>query len=303
MDTALQSTVDLNRLHSLDLVCAVIVTFNSAHCIPALAQSLGSLAHIIVVDNGSVDDTLTAVAQHLPQAQCVALGKNIGFGSANNVALRMIASQNLAPYALLVNPDCGITPTDLAQLIQTADAQPQAAIVAPLIVGKDNTVQHSYQLPKHAYPYRPQTHACDGLLCVGFITGACWLARVDALMPLGGFDEQIFLYYEDDDLCLRLHQAGHNLLIDPAARAVHASRGSVKMRSGFQAEYLRGYHHTRAKLYYLRKWQGESKARKQRVKLVFTTAFVLLPVRLLSLNSRYLGRAWGRMMGLVHTQI
>ena len=301
-------------MNGLNQVAVIVVTFNSAHCVPALAACLAGYPHVIVVDNGSADDTLSQVATGLPQAKCFALPENIGFGSANNVGLRYIAERNLAPFALLLNPDCTISPENVAQLLATAHAQPQAALIAPLLLDAAGRAQHTYRLDSHRFPHKPTLNQIDGALCVGFLTGACWLLRVAPTLSLagsGGFDERIFLYYEDDDLCLRLAQAGHTLILDPAATATHASRGSVKMKAGvfgglvsnFKGEYIRGYHHTRAKLYFLGKWRGQSVARRKRWRLLAVTTLFLVPLRavgsVLTLNTRYLGRACGRLMALV----
>ncbi len=108
----------------------IIVTFNSAHCLPELGHHLAACPHIILVDNGSDDGCVNAVGQHLPNAQIIALPNNLGFGAANNRALARVTT----PFALLLNPDCELSTEQLTQLLAAADQFPEAAMLAPQLV-------------------------------------------------------------------------------------------------------------------------------------------------------------------------
>ncbi len=80
------------------------------------------------------------------------------------------------------------------------------------------------------------------------------------------FDEQFFLYYEDDDLCTCLFNQRQAMVIDPVATATHHSRGSVRGRSPLRSDYIRGYHHAQSKLIYAHKYQSTAVARHQQRK-------------------------------------
>ena len=107
----------------LKRVTVVVVTYNSAHCLPALAQHLRLCPHVLVVDNASADGCAQAVASQLPHASVLTLERNLGFGAANNRGLSRVQTE----FALLLNPDCELEPAALAQLIRSADAWPDAA--------------------------------------------------------------------------------------------------------------------------------------------------------------------------------
>ena len=115
---------------ALDQVTVIVVTFNSAHCLPALQTSLEKFEHIIVVDNGSDDGGAQMTPQYLPQAQVLALPNNLGFGAANNHALARVTT----PFALLLNPDCEITSDSVLGLLATANTYPEAALIAPQLL-------------------------------------------------------------------------------------------------------------------------------------------------------------------------
>jgi N-acetylglucosaminyl-diphospho-decaprenol L-rhamnosyltransferase len=277
----------------LSQVTVIIVTFNSAHCLPALGKALTQLPHVIVVDNGSDDNCATQTPAHLPQAQVLALPANWGFGAANNRALAQVQT----PFALLLNPDCEITPQAVEQLLRTAAQWPEVAMVAPQLLQANGQPEVNYRWP-HLLWHSRGPAVTEGPACVGFVCGAAMLLRMSAYQGQF-FDEQFFLYYEDDDLCTRLFKQRQAMIIDPAATATHRSRGSVRGRSPLRSEYLRGYHHAQSKLIYARKYQSTTAARQQQRKLLWQTVLAL-PLRLLAYNPRLLARMWGRLQGVRH---
>lgn len=277
---------------ALDGVTVVVVTYNSAHCLPALGQALKDCPHVVVADNGSHDGTSAQVAQHLPQARVLALPHNLGFGAANNRALAATST----PFALLLNPDCEISPAGIAALVDVAQQVPEAAIVAPQLTNEGGRPELNYRWP--SLYWKPQGPVAEGLACVGFVCGACMLFRRSAFDGVGYFDEDFFLYYEDDDLCLRLFEARRPLVLAPAVKAVHRSRGSVRGKSPWRSEYLRGYHHAQSKLIFAAKHHSRQRATAQRRKLLLTTTLAL-PLRALFFSPRLLARMAGRWRGLM----
>jgi N-acetylglucosaminyl-diphospho-decaprenol L-rhamnosyltransferase len=279
-----------------DNVTAVVVTYNSAHCLPDLAKSLASFKHITIVDNGSQDTIDSAVRQHLPQAQLIRLLRNQGFGTANNVALKQALQGRKTPFALLLNPDCQLTDGALLQLMDTAQNHPTAAVVAPQISRPDGSLEISYRWPQGLWS--SSGPAAQGVCCVGFVSGAVMLLRLSAFEDIGFFDEDFFLYYEDEDLCTRLFKAKRAMVIDPQACAVHASRSSVKEGFPWRSEYIRGFHHAQSKLIYERKHGQAQRVQALRLR-VLLLALLTFPFRLLWPQPRYLVRLIGRIAGLV----
>lgn len=274
-------------------VTVIVVTFNSAHCLSALKTSLEQFEHIIVVDNGSDDGGAQQTPQYLPQARVLALPTNLGFGAANNRALALVTT----PFALLLNPDCEITSDSVMGLLDTANTYPEAAVIAPQLLQPDGQADINYRWPHLMWKSKgPGVQA--GPACVGFVCGAAMLFRCAAFVRCGYFDEQFFLYYEDDDLCLRLFQARLPMIIDPAHTALHKSRGSVRGKSPWRSEYLRGYHHAQSKLIFARKHQNAGIAATQRRKLLIETTLALV-LRVLVPSPRLIARMVGRWRGLL----
>lgn len=273
-------------------VTLVVVTFNSAHCIDRIAPVLGRFDHVIVVDNASEDDTCARVRAQLPRAKLIQASTNLGFGAANNLALARTSTR----FAFLMNPDCLPDETCIDALLAAAQEFPGAAILAPQIVRKDGSLEVSYRWPSTRW--RSRGPGASGPCCVGFATGAALLLNLPVMRGPGFFDERFFLYYEDEDLCLRAFEAGLEIILVPAARMVHLSRGSTAGRRALHFEYLRGFHHAQSKVRFAALHQGGQTARALR-RRVLALALAALPARLLWPHPRYLARLAGRVAGLL----
>jgi GT2 family glycosyltransferase len=276
---------------ALEGVTAVIVTFNSAHCAEALGVQLADWPHVIVVDNGSADDTPARMRAALPQAQVLELGENRGFGAANNAALHQVQT----PYALLMNPDCAVMSADAQALLASMAQWPQAAIMAPQLVDGRGDKQVNYGWVRHQW--NSQGPAAEGVTCVGNACGAAMLLRLEAMPTRDWFDTRFFLYYEDEDLCLRLLKAGKPVMIEPAVRVAHANRGSVRGPRPLKVEFGRGYHHARSKVLFTAKHLGAADAARHRRRALWG-AVGLLVLRVLVPSPKHVARVWGRVVGL-----
>jgi GT2 family glycosyltransferase len=217
---------------------------------------------------------------------------NLGFGAANNRALARVST----PFAFLLNPDCEISKEALLGLMDVAQAMPEAALLAPQLVGAKGQAEVNYRWPNTLWASRGP--AADGPACVGFVCGAAMLFRMDRFATVGFFDESFFLYYEDDDLCLRLFNARLPMVVVPSIQALHRSRGSVKGHAPWKSEYVRGFHHAQSKLIFEHKHGTLAQALVQRRRLLWSTGLAL-PLRALLFSPKRLCRMWGRWMGLM----
>lgn len=278
---------------ALQDVTVVLVTYNSAHCFAPLVSLLAHCPHVVVSDNGSHDDTIQLAQQLLPHATILPHGINLGFGAANNRALAQVQT----PFAFLLNPDCLVQPQALAQLVQEAAHYPEAGILAPQLLTANGQADVNYRWP-HVL-WRPKGPQAEAPACVGFVCGAAMLFRMQTFATIGFFDEDYFLYYEDDDLCLRLFKQHIPIVVLPHIQATHLNRGSVKGKHPWRSEYLRGYHHAQSKLIFASKHLGMPKATRQRTRLLWVTAMAL-PLRVVAFSPKLIARMWGRFVGLLH---
>ncbi len=124
------------------------------------------------------------------------------------------------------------------------------------------------------------------------------LIRRNAIEKIAGFDETFFLYYEDDDLCLRLSQSAGSLVLDPRIQVSHHSRGSVGGARPQSSEYIRGFHHIQSKFYFRLKHFGRLPTLLQRSGYALAASAETL-LRLLLLDTRRAARSAGRCMGVL----
>ena len=273
----------------------LVVSYNSAHCLPALGRSLASLPWVTLIDNGSHDDTLAMTAQHLPQARVLALPNNLGFGAANNQGWRAAQTE----FVLLLNPDCVCDAGAIASLIRCADAQPNASVIAPQLLDRRGAPDISYRWRGTvSIGWASRGPGAEAPCCVGFVSGAAMLIRRIALAQVQGFDEAFFLYYEDEDLCLRLQDQCGPIVVEPASQIQHLSRASVGGKHRLRSEYLRGFHHIQSKFLFKRKHGGQAVGGLRRCGYALGGAAEAL-LRLLLLDPKRAARCVGRVAGVL----
>jgi N-acetylglucosaminyl-diphospho-decaprenol L-rhamnosyltransferase len=233
----------------LDDVTAVVVTFNSARCVDSLVGTLKDFPHVIIADNASSDGCAAALGAALPRARVLQTGRNAGFGAANNIGLAAVST----PYTLLLNPDCTLSLAAIAVLKRWLQEGASVAVPQLLNPAGEGWVPEVNYRPGE-FSWRSRAPLAEGALCVDFACAACWLVKTEALRSINGFDERFFLYYEDDDLCLRLRAAGHVIVADPAAQAHHQSGGSTT--PSFKSAWMRSKHMARSKVLLTRRHRG-----------------------------------------------
>ncbi|HET8863983.1 MAG TPA: glycosyltransferase family 2 protein [Solirubrobacterales bacterium] len=225
-----------------------IPTFNGRE---RLSRALRSLemqsrpADVVVVDNGSTDGTAELIREEFPEASLLELGRNLGFGPALN---RAIAVQPGDP-AILLNNDTEAEPRFVEALLDASAEGPECVAgvlvqaAAPGTIDSAGVVADRTLMGFDHLHGEPLEAAVKAAAPLG-PTGGAALYRLDAFRAVGGFDERIFLYYEDLDLALRLRAAGGRCRLAPEAVAVHAYSASLGAGSGekyARTGWSRGY--------------------------------------------------------------
>jgi N-acetylglucosaminyl-diphospho-decaprenol L-rhamnosyltransferase len=233
-------------------VAAIVVTFNSAAVIGRCLASLPPGLAVTIVDNDSVDDTLAVARATWPDARLLRLPRNIGFGAAAN---RGLAAGD-TPYALLLNPDAALAAGAVAALVAAAERYPDAGLLAPCCRDRAGRIEFRRRTAYARFLTNPDDAPVqpDGDCCAPYVGASVLLLRRAALAAIGGFDERIFLYGEDDDLCLRLSAAGWSLIHVADARADHLGDASTAPLAGLG--WWKRWHMQWSSLYLARKHGG-----------------------------------------------
>ncbi|MEW5729775.1 MAG: glycosyltransferase family 2 protein [Pseudomonadota bacterium] len=239
-------------------VAVVTVTHHSAAVIDSCIRSVSKAAQVIVVDNASDDGTPALVRRLLPTVEMIENRVGRGFGNGCNQGLERVRAE----FALLLGPDSTIDDESVRLLVEAADAWPEAGMLGPAIIAPDGHVELSHDIglfERMEGGKRADLHMLpEGPLCAEHLSGAVLLVRMATLRRVGFFDRNIYLYYEDDDLCIRMRRAGHSLVLVPEARATHVGGGSS--RPSLHHRWEKFWHMAWSRLYIEAKWRGRPAA-------------------------------------------
>ena len=244
---------------------AVLVNYNSGDelrdALASIAREAPGAWEAVVVDNASTDGSEKAVLE-CPHARLLRNADNVGFARGVNQAIAASSADRI----LIMNPDCRLMPGSLAPLLALLNADAHCAIVAPRILDPDGSPQGNARgdpnmltglfgrtsllrqvMPGLEIARRNVVDAADAAaIAVDWVSGACMLARREALDAVGGFDTRYFMYWEDADLCRRLRAHGFSIRYVPSVTAVHRVGQSSRTA---RAQSIRAFHDS-AYLYY-----------------------------------------------------
>ena len=210
-------------------VSVIIVSYNSADCLPecldSLAPIIASGVEVIVTDNASTDDSCAVVRDRYPAVKLIEAGGNLGFAAGCNLG----AAQSSGELLVFLNPDTVVEPGWLAGLLQAYEADPaHTGIVMPQIVLYDapdrlNTCGNALHYLGFCWcpDYRKPRLAASEPFGVAIASGACFLMPRALFERLSGFDDDYFLYHEDVDLSWRTRLAGFDIICAPASVVRH----------------------------------------------------------------------------------
>jgi len=233
-------------------VSLIIVSFNTREllrqCLQSVLIETGNLrAEILVVENASTDGSAAMIERDFPSVHLIRSEINLGFGSANNAAL----AQARGRYHVLLNSDAFFAPGALALAIRHMDDTPDCALGGGLLLGPDGEWQPSARsfhsitgdalvltglaarFPhSHFFGRFDRTWADPCIACpVDWVPGAFSIIRPAALRQVGFFDPDFFLYYEEVDLCRRIHRAGYKVWYWPDIVITHIGGESSRQHT------------------------------------------------------------------------
>jgi N-acetylglucosaminyl-diphospho-decaprenol L-rhamnosyltransferase len=198
-----------------------------ATVIPDLERS--RLDHEINLLENASGETLDDLAAEFPRCRVFSSPVNLGFGGGHN----LLAAQTSAPYLLILNPDVEFICADTARrLMDALDSDPASRVVGPKLVDPTGAPQpydhgrlHGPRAQLALRGGHSYWRASDARAEVAWVSGAALLVERASFEAVGGFDQNLFLYKEEEDLCLRIRRAGGRVLYEPSVRVRH--HGSV----------------------------------------------------------------------------
>jgi GT2 family glycosyltransferase len=265
-------------------VTVITVAYNSEGVLPSMVASVPPGVPIIIVDNASRDKSALRQMAERPGVRLIELEDNKGFGVACNVG----AAAARTEFLLFLNPDAVLREGCLDALVDAARRYPDAAAFNPRITHEDGSVhfkRRSNLLPRREWlPRKWPAKESELPVLVG---SAIFIAKLK-FDAVGGFDPQIFLYYEDDDLSLRLRKQVGPLVFVPQAEVMHQG-GSSTARS-VEVARIKGYHLGRSRMYAVKK---HGKAWGRSLAVLDAVFGAISPLVLLSKRKR--AKQWARL--------
>jgi GT2 family glycosyltransferase len=231
----------------LPRVCIVILNWNgladTAECLQSLLLDTYPNKELVLVDNGSTDNTVAEIQRRFPAVTVIANARNLGFTGGNNVGLQH-AIANGADFIYWLNNDTTSDPQAVTKLVAAATADRTVGIFTPVIFYSDCPDKPWFAGAKldlrrgvaiHDNAQVPMRD--DPPAALPWVSGCAMFADVPLMKSLEGFDERFFLYWEDVDLSLRTRQAGRGLSLVPAARVYHRVSRTTNARPGVSRYY------------------------------------------------------------------
>lgn len=215
-------------------VLIVVLNWNGCQDTLACLASLQQLeypAHtLLVIDNGSTDQSVATIRSRFPDVLVIETGANLGYAAGNNVGLRYALMQKY-DYVLLLNNDTEVAPDFLTPLVATCEQEPAIAAVGPKTYFYDrpdvlwaagavidwHQGGRTYMRGMLEIDQGQFDQACN----VDFVPGCACLVRTSILEQVGLLDERFGMYYEETEWCARMTQAGWRIVYVPAGKVWH----------------------------------------------------------------------------------
>lgn len=229
-------------------VTIIIVNWNGRHwletCIPSVLKTTYPDFDVLVVDNGSADDSQEYLRCNYPDVGVIETGRNLGFAEGNNIGIKHAMTAG-ADYVALLNNDTRVSPEWLSRLVAAAESDPSIALCEARQLTWNG---------EHHVCLRLRVDWLEGELTLAppvispdirstlYAAGCCVLIRCTALKHVGLFDPSYFAYVEDVDLSLRVWIAGYRVVSVGDAVIYHYVSGTAatqqRMSLGYRNQLL-----------------------------------------------------------------
>jgi GT2 family glycosyltransferase len=224
-------------------IAIVILNWNGQHYLQQFLPSV--CAHsdlpgteIVIVDNGSSDNSVPFLRDAFPKVRLIEFQQNHGFAMGYVLALAQIE----ATYYVLLNTDVEVTPGWLLPLFNAMEANPDIGACMPKLLVYNQ--QHSFEyagasggfIDKFGYPFcrgrilstlEKDDGQYDDFRNVFWASGACMFVRASAYNKAGGLDGEFFAHMEEIDLCWRMQRVGYTIAVIPKSTVYHVGGGTL----------------------------------------------------------------------------
>ena len=224
----------------------IIVSFNSDNVIHDCISSIDSEIEIIVIDNSNNNDFKENIEKKYQNVNCILSPKNIGMGAGNNLGIKNTNKD----FALILNPDVTLETNTIDEILKASEKIKSFGIVAPISSKSEYPNYKAYNDDNFNKDHEFKVKSVDGYAML------LNLKRLKKLENFNFFDENFFLYLENDDLCKRLRDKNENIYVIPKSKINHLGGEAVDSKYANEIEFLRNWHWMWSKFYFNKKHYG-----------------------------------------------
>ncbi len=229
----------------------IIVTFMSDHIVHECIESIPNDISIVIIDNSNNRYFKEKIEKKYKNIKCVLSETNLGMGAGNNLGLKQIKTD----YALILNPDVILEKNTIDEIINASKNLDTFGVIAP-ISNLKNYPNYKFDKSKKHYfdPIHPfKVKSVDGYAMTLNIKR---LNKYSQFQNSYFFDENFFMYLENDDLCKRIIDKNEDIYIIPKSKINHLGGSAVDNKYKYEIELLRNWHWIWSKFYFNKKHYG-----------------------------------------------
>ena len=219
----------------------VIVTLKSEQIIHRCIESINHNIPIIVVENSDNKKFKNNLETNYKNVQCVLSGQNLGMGPGNNLGIKLTKTD----FVFIMNPDTILELNTLDEIFLASKTLDDFSILAPISSDPNFPNYGRYNKKKIVKEKRP--------FKVDYIDGFAMILNKKKFRNNNYFDENFFMYLENDDLCRRVYNKGGSIYVVPNAIINHAGAKAVDSRFSEEVELSRNWHWIWSKFYFNKK--------------------------------------------------
>ena len=216
-------------------------------CISSIPKDI----KIIIVDNSNNRYFKNDIEKKYNNVRCILSENNIGMGAGNNYGLNEIDTD----YGFILNPDVVLRSNTIDEIIFASKKIDTFSIIAPIMEEEDYP-NYKFEKKKDVKNFKDEPFKVDIVDGFAMILNLSRLNKLENFKSKKYFDENIFLYLENDDLCKRVIESGENIYVAPKSKIKHLGAKAVDEKYKYEIELSRNWHWVWSKFYFNKKHSG-----------------------------------------------
>ena len=236
-------------------------------CISSIPKDI----KIIIVDNSNNRYFKNDIEKKYNNVRCILSENNIGMGAGNNYGLNEIDTD----YGFILNPDVVLRSNTIDEIIFASKKVDTFSIIAP-IMEEENYPNYKFEKKKDVKNLNDEPFKVDSVDGFAMLLNLSRLNKLENFNNKEYFDENIFLYLENDDLCKRVIESGENIYVVPKSKIKHLGAKAVDEKYKHEIELSRNWHWVWSKFYFNKKHGGYINAFIKVCPIFITATFKML---------------------------